>query len=442
MKSFSFVFLLAALVGNVSGAIADKVVREKIAGIDVIAYRTEIKDVVTFRGSLPAGDSFAPHENIAVPTLVGGMLDKGTTKQNKFEIAQKLENIGARISFSVGGVMTEFSGKCLRKDLPLVMSILAEELRTPAFAEEEFAKFKKHLIGDLQRSLESTDFRAEQAFAAAVFPIGHPNYEPPTKELIAAVEAAKLEDLKKFHADYYGPAQATLVAVGDIDIATLKDEIAKSFAGWSGGKARPDFEKATLPNESKEQTIAMADKPNVTVLIGQSSGLRYRDPDALALKIGTSALGSGFTGRLMATVRDKEGLTYGISAGSSSDAFSDGEWRIDASFAPQLLEKGVASTKRELDGWYAKGITAAELERVKSKTVGSYKVGLTTTDGLANALLAAVHRGFDMTWLDEFPKRVAALSLEEVNAAIKKHLRPDKMTLIKAGSVPPPVNRG
>ncbi|MGZ4986125.1 MAG: M16 family metallopeptidase, partial [Chthoniobacterales bacterium] len=200
--------------------------------------------------------------------------------------------------------------------------------------------------------------------------------------------------------------------------------------------------KATLPNESKEQTIAMADKPNVTVLIGQSSGLRYRDPDALALKIGTSALGSGFTGRLMATVRDKEGLTYGISAGSSSDAFSDGEWRIDANFAPQLLEKGVASTKREFDGWYAKGITAAELERVKSKTVGSYKVGLTTTDGLANALLAAVHRGFDMTWLDEFPKRVAALSLEEVNAAIKKHLRPDKMTLIKAGSVPPPVNRG
>src|SRR5438874_665584 len=139
MRYFSFAFLLVALTSQTFAAIADKIVREKIAGIDVIAYRSEIKEVVTFRGSLPAGDSFAPRENLAVPTLVGGMLDKGTAKQNKFEIAQRLENIGAHINFSVGGVMTEFSGKCLRKDFPLLMSILAEELRMPAFSEEEFA---------------------------------------------------------------------------------------------------------------------------------------------------------------------------------------------------------------------------------------------------------------------------------------------------------------
>ena len=442
MKFFSLlvVSLLATSVGKMSGAIADKVVREKIAGIDVIAYRTEIKDVVTFRGSFPAGDSFAPRENIAVPTLVGDMLDKGTTKQNKFEIAQKLDNIGAKLGFSVGGVMSEFRGKCLRKDLPLVLSILAEELRTPAFSEEEFAKLKKQMIGDLQREQESTDFRAGQAFSESLFPIGHPNYEPPTKDFIAAIEAAKLDDLKKFHTEYYGPAQATLVAVGDIDVASLKNEIAKSFAGWSGGKARPEFARANLPNEKKEQTIAMADKPNVTVLLGQPSGLRYREPDALALRVGTAVLGSGFTGRLMATVRDKEGLTYGIGAGMDGDAMVDGEWRISANFAPQLLEKGIASTKRELDAWCENGVTAAELERVKSNLVGTFKVGLTTTDGLATALLTAVHRGLGPAWLDEYPKRVAALSLEEVNAAIKKHLRSDKMVLIKAGSVPPPID--
>ena len=440
MKSFSFLLLslLIASTNHSLGAIADKVVREKVAGIDVIAYRTEIKDVVTFRGSFPAGDSFAPKDNIAIPTLVGDMLDKGTTRQNKFEIAQKLDNIGARIGFSVGGVMTEFRGKCLRKDLPLVLSILAEELRTPAFSEEEFGKLKKQLIGDLQRSQESTDFRANQAFSESLFPVGHPNYDPPTKDFIAAIQAARLEDLKKFHSDFYGPAQATMVTVGDIDIATLKSEIAKAFEGWSGGKTRPDFGRANLPNEKKEETIAMADKPNVTVLLGQPSGLRYREPDALALRVATAVLGSGFTGRLMATVRDKEGLTYGIGAGMDGDAMVDGEWRIVANFAPQLLDKGVAATKRELETWCDKGVSAAELERVKSNIIGSYKVGLTTTDGLATALLTAIHRGYDVSWLDEYPKRIAALSLDEVNAAIKKHLRPDKMVLIKAGSVPPP----
>ena len=379
---------------------------------------------------------------MAIPTLVGGMLDKGTTKQNKFEIAQKLENIGAHISFSVGGVMTEFRGKCLRKDLPLVLSILAEELRTPAFTEEEFAKLKKQLIGNLQRSMESTDFRAEQAFAAAVFPVGHPNYEPPTKEFISAVEAAKLEDVKKFHADYYGPAQATLVAVGDIDPATLKSEIAKSFEGWSGGKSYGEFSPAKLPNESKEQTIAMADKPNVTLLIGQTSGLRYRDPDALALKIGTAALGSGFTGQT-----DGDGARQGRSDLRHRRGHRRRRvrrWRMEdrsATSRRSYSKKAWPRPSANSTTGMRKGITAAELERVKSNIVGSFKVGLTTTDGLASALLNAVHRGYDVSWLDEFPKRVGALSLQEVNAAIKKHLRPGKMILIKAGSVPPPVNR-
>src|SRR4051794_26404362 len=91
--------------------IAEKVVREKIAGIDVLAYKMGVEDVVTIRGSFPAGDSFAGNGNMAVPTLVGEMLDKGTTKQDKFAIAQKLDGIGAKISFSVSGVMLEFRGK-------------------------------------------------------------------------------------------------------------------------------------------------------------------------------------------------------------------------------------------------------------------------------------------------------------------------------------------
>lgn len=433
---------LVAVAAHASAQIADKIVRAKIAGIDLIAYETAVENVVTFRGSLPAGDSFATEKNAAIPTLVGEMLDKGTTTQDKFAIAQKLENIGATIDFSVGGVMTEFRGKCLRKDLPLVMSLVAEQLRTPAFAEEEFAKLKKQLAGSLQRALESTDYRADQAFSETIFPKGHPNYAPPTKEFLTAIESASLADVRAFHAEYYGPAEATLVAVGDIDVEALKAEIARAFEGWTGGKRRAEFPKAKGADAAREQVVSMADKPSVTVVFGQATGLKYSDPEALALRVGTAVLGRGFTGRLMANVRDKEGLTYGISAGVSNDSFADGEWRISANFAPQLLEKGMASTNRELNSWHKDGVTAAELERVKSALIGTFKVGMATTDGLSNALLDSVHRGYDVRWLDEYTKRVAALTLPEVNAAIKKHLQPEKMTVIKAGSVPPPVNRG
>ncbi len=101
----------------------------------------------------------------------------------------------------------------------------------------------------------------------------------------------------------------------------------------------------------------------------------------------------------------------------------------------------MASTKRELDAWHERGVTSAELERVKSNLIGTFKVGLATTDGLSNALLNAIHRGYDVTWLDEYPKRISALSLEQVNGAIKKYLQPDKMMEVKAGSVPAPAKR-
>lgn len=415
--------------------LAARVVRANIAGIDLIAYPTGVKDVVTFRGSLPAGDAFAGEDNVAIPTLVGMMLDKGTTKANKFEIAEKLESVGATISFDVGTQMAEVNAKCLKKDVPLVVGLIAEQLRSPAFSAEEFEKAKKQFIGSLQRQLESTDFRAADAFTRAVYPVGHPNRQPPPEELIKAAQAAKLEDAKAFHAKYYGPAHFTLVAVGDLDAPQLQAEVGRVFAGWTGGVDPIQPAKATRTDAPQDQTVNMPDKTSVTVLIGQATGLRYRDPDALALRVGTAILGSGFTGRLMANVRDREGLTYGIGSTVAKDTFVDGDWHISATFGPALLEKGLTSTRRELKTWYEKGVTEDELERRKGDLVGSFKVGLATTDGMAGALLNAVHRGVDVTWLDEYPKRVEALTAPQVNSAIKKYLKPESMYLVKAGTV-------
>jgi zinc protease len=74
--------------------------------------------------------------------------------------------------------------------------------------------------------------------------------------------------------------------------------------------------------------------------------------------------------------------------------------------------------------------------RRKTNLVGTYKVGLATTDGMAGQLLATVHRGLPLSWLDTYPEELNALSPEQVNAAIKKYLKPDSLFIIKAGTVP------
>jgi len=438
MKRFFLPLLIAALsLGSAARAgVADTAVRQSIDGIDVVVLKTGVKDVVTLRGTLPAGDALSPDTDVAVATLTGGMLDKGTTQHDKFAIAKLLGDVGANLSFSVTNNALQVNGKCLTKDLPLVLSLLAEQLRSPAFSPEEFAKLKKQLAGRTKRALDDTDFRAEDSYTRAVYPIGHPNRDATPDEILAAAQKATLDEVKAFYAQYYGPVAMKLVIVGDVDAAVAQTELTKVFTGWTGGVAAPRLAKAGYVDASRDQTVFMPEKTNVSVIWGQATQLRYSDPDTMPLRLGTAALGSGFTGRLMANVRDKEGLTYGIASYVADDTFTDGDWRIQANFAPALLEKGIASTKRQLEGWYKDGITDAELARVKGDFVGSYKVGLATTSGLAGAILNTMNRELPLTFIDEFGAKVNAITTQQVNTAIKQHLDPTKMVLIKAGTVP------
>lgn len=427
---------LLMLSGAAAANMADQAHRSKVDGIDLITYRTNVKDVVVILAVLPAGDAMAESGNISIPTLSGMMLDRGTKALDKFAIASQLDNVGAEIGFTVGVQSLEIQAKCLKKDLPLIIELIAAELRTPALQLAEFNKAKQQFIGELEASAQNTGARASESFSRAVFPEDHPNHPHTLNEYVLAARSATLEEVRAFQTKYYGPAHMSLIAVGDVSDADTKTEIAKSFSGWSGGQDYVRPAKPASSSVASELPVPLADKPSVTMILGQATGLRYSDPDSLPLRLGTAILGRGFTGRLMSTVRDKEGLTYNIGASVGDDSIADGVWQVSASFAPALLPKGVASTRRELLKWWKEGVTDQELAVRKQGVLGSYFVGLSTTLGLAETILVNTQRGFDPTWLDAYPKAVKALTREQVNAAIKAHLNPSTMVLVEAGSVP------
>jgi len=444
-----------AVLGNASAAtpgIADRAIRSNVEGVDLIIYPMGAKDVITLVGSLPAGDVLAEQEgsNLAAATLVGMMLDKGTTKQDKFAISRQLDDVGATLGFSVGAQTTSIHGRSLKKDVRLLIRLLAEEMRFPTFPADELEKVKKQFEAGIRSQMENTDFRVRDAFSRYVYPEGHPNRQLPPQEWLTAVNSATVDDVKAFHKKHYGPTHLRLTFVGDVEPRVIQAEVRKAFGGWSGGQglAVPSKEQTEMSGEGaarpkkgelvrapSEQLISLADKASVSVMLGQATGLRYQDPDRLALSVGTAILGSGFIGRLMSTVRDKEGLTYGIGAGLSEDNFVDGSWAISASFAPALLEKGVASTRRELEKWWREGITESELDVRKSNLIGGFQIGLSTTYGMAGAIMESLERGVGIEWLDQYPKAVEALTTEQVNAAIRKYLDPEKMVLVKAGTL-------
>lgn len=409
---------------------AEQAKREKVAGLDLIVCPTEIKDVVTIHGSIAVGEAASP--NRALAHLVAGMLERGTKKRDQFEIAALLERVGVTMEFKVGTETVEFTAHCLTPDVPLVIELLAEQLREPAFQAAELKKLKTQLISETQQTLEDPDTQAGIAFSQAVFPAGHPSRKASVPELLKGFESAKLEDVRAFHREVYGPATVHLVVVGDTDPAKVKTEVEKAFSGWTGGKALAT--SALAPVVTTQKVVSMPDKTSVSVVIGQPNGLKADHPDWLALDLANAVLGKSFTSRLMGNVRDREGLTYGIGSKLTGDTFRDGLWLTRATFAPVLLDRGMESTWREIKGWYEKGITADELAYRQSALIGQFTVSLETTDGLSEQLLHAAERGFQISWLDEYPAKLRALTLKQVNAAIKKHLDPAKMSVIKAGT--------
>jgi zinc protease len=411
--------------------IAPRITRSRTAGLDLLVCPTGVQDVVTITGGFPA---FDPKQRVLAGFLAG-MLERGTAKHDASQLAAILDEVGATIEFTAAEGTLDFSARCLKKDLPLVLGLLAEELRQPAFPPDEIEKLRVQLLAEAEQSRADTDTQARVAFSQAAFPADHPNRRLLPDEVIAGLKEVSQKDLIIFHKEWIGPAAGVMVIVGDADPAACQTEVEKVFHGWTGGRQPAPVTAATALTAAVLKPVVIPGKESVSVIIGQPSGLKFADPDTLPLSLATAALGSGFTSRLISTVRDTEGLTYGIGAAAMQDTWTDGSWIIRSTFAPQLLAQGLASTDREVKLWHDEGLTQREFSYRQSAMTGAYRVSLATTEGLAETIVKTVRRGLPLTWLDEYPDAIAALKLEDVNAALKRHIQPDRLISVRSGTL-------
>ncbi|RED22552.1 zinc protease [Flavobacterium cutihirudinis] len=409
--------------------------REKIAGIDVVSVKTSAKDFVTVAASISLGNYASESKNTMIPALTASMLSKGTTLNDKFKFSEKLQKLGVNLSVNASPFKVNIGFKCLKKDLDQVVTLLAEELRNPLFDAKEFENLKQQFIGNTQQNLNDPGERGDIALAQAIYPKTNPNYSLSVEADIQNIKNATLDEVKAFHKKYFGPASMRLVIVGDTDGANLGTSLKKSFKNWNGGVVENlKFDEAAKV-AAKTEVVTIAEKPSAELYVGQYTGLKRTDADYIPFYIGNYTLGAGFAGRLMQTVRDEDGLTYNISSGLGGNIQTGGYWFVNASFNPELFQKGLDATMVQVDKWVKNGITATELENKKTNLIGSFKVGMSTTNGMARTILGFIERGLEPNYIEQYPNDIQKATLQQVNDAIKKYIQLDKMIIIKAGSL-------
>lgn len=425
-----------------TGAAAESVVdfsshmqRAMIGDIELIAIDMPIDNVVSFVGSLAAGDSLSPDDAPMLASLTAAMLDKGTTTQDRFQIAEKLDTLGAGIAFGSGEQSLNFSGKFLRSDAGSVLQILADQLRNPAFDPEVLENLKSRQQSGLLQAIDDPDYRAGAQLSRLLYPENHINYSTPIDQLIADLEATTVDDLAAFHQAHYGAKSMKLIFAGDIDFEQLKAAVGNAFDGWTEGSTYPELDTTQLENRELSERIYIEDKTSVAVRFGYNTDLQRTADDYLPFMVGNYILGGSFHSRLMTEVRKNRGLTYDIRARHEGDILTPGNWLLSASFAPSMLADGLEAAREVVAQWYSEGVTEQEVRAAIETLTGSYIVGLSTTGSVAGQVHSFMQRGFAPEYIDAYPLRVRQLTAEDVNRAIQQYFDPTKLIEVVAGSL-------
>ncbi len=369
------------------------------------------------------------------------MLARGTRHRTKLQLAGDLEAVGAELEFETDPFAVNVAGRALAKDLSLLLTTLAEELREPSFPADELEKLKQQTVAAIREEQANTRARAYERLTQLVFEQANPFYQHAGEQLIASINSITVADVRRFYEERYGGRSLILSIAGAVSASDVAAQFRAAFGAFVGpASVAVEIVDPAQPTATQRDVVLLQDKANVDIMLGSAAPLRRDAADYYAALIANSALGeSTLSSRLGLQVRDREGLTYGIGSRFRAPSLAAGPWYIAVSVNPQNVEQAINSALNVLREYVEHGIRADELADEKSAAIGSFKVALATNAGLAEALWNAEFYRLGLDYVDRYPQLIEAVTLDEVNAAIRKYFRPEHLTVIIAGDYQAPV---
>jgi zinc protease len=374
--------------------------------------------------------------------FAGAMLDKGTRSKTRQQIRDTLDRLKARVSIGGGATAATASVDTDREHLPEVLKLVREFFREPSFPPDEFDKLKQESLAALEQQKTDPQALAGNMFARISRPhytSEDPRYTRTFAEEVAAVEALTLDQVKEFHASFYGASDATAAVVGDFDAAVVEPALREAFGDWKSPGKFVRIAEDYRDVAARTEIIPTPDKANAVYLAGFGFAMRDDDPEYPAITIGGYMLGGGFLNSRLATrIRQKEGLSYGVGGGfSASPLDKDASFSAQMIYAPQNVEKLGVAFREEIERAAREGFTKEELESAKGGWLQARQVSRSNDGALAGLLSGYLFFGRDLTFDAQREASIRALTPAMVNAAIQKHLNYARMISVRAGDFKP-----
>ncbi len=406
-------------------------------GIVLVGQVRPADPVVVAQMRIAAGALADPDDLPGLATFTARMLSRGQAGRTFSAFNELTDGLGASLGVDAGRLFVDLGIRCLREDVATLLDLAADVLRRPDFPEDEIELVRQELLAAVRESEQSTAAVADLAMRRRLYPEGHPYAR---RQIGDADSLSRISrgDLVTFHARHYGAGTMSVAVVGGVEsLGAVADLLTERFGGWAPEVAAPDLPVAAVAPPVTVRDDRPVPGKSQTDLVMVVPTLDRGHPDYYALDTATVILGQlGLSGRLGAEVRDRRGLSYGVSSSIATGRESS-LFVARAGVSPTDADQAIAAITDEIRRLQREDVSAEELADAQSYLTGVLPVALERSAGVASTLLSIEYYGLGLDYLDRYPAVINALTVDDLRRAAATHLDPDRLVVVTAGPAIP-----
>ncbi|MBL8907125.1 MAG: insulinase family protein [Rhizobiales bacterium] len=398
-------------------------------GIKAWLVQSPTIPLIAMNFAFKGGAALDPPGKEGLANFLTGMLDEGAGDIDSKTFQTMASDLAMKMSFSSDRDSFEGSFQTLSRNRDEAFRLLKLALTSPRFEEEPMERVRGQFLVSARLDLEEPEKMASRAWMKRTFgdhPYGRESDGTP--ESLARITT---QDLRDLHARLFTRQGLLISVVGDIDAETLKTLLDDTFG------ALPDHPPPAQPAEAlaapgPSLEVIDRDMPQSIMVFG-GPGIRRDDPDFIPAYIMAEILGGGGLGsRLTEEVREKRGLTYGVSLGLYPLDYAGlvlGSLGTRNEKAGEALEVVKSVMKRFAE----EGPTQRELDEAKTYLTGSYPLRFDSNTKIARQLLAIQQDDLGIDYIKRRNAMIEAVTLDQVKAQAKRLIDPGKMIVTVVG---------
>jgi zinc protease len=407
--------------------------------------------MVDVQVDLDAGGRRDPADKAGLASLMASALDYGVRATpieaalDENALSEAWADLGAGFGASAGSDRMSFSLRSLTEPQVLAQAIAlaARQLGQPSFPDAVWQRERAKWVASLKEADTRPDTIAARAYNQAVYG-SHPYGYELTAASLARIRVA---DFRSLHAQVVRPCAAKVSVVGALERAQVDALVAQLFARVPAAScsAAANAADAARPVVPEVQPLQQATEKRITFAAAQAQvylgqpGIRRNSGDFFAMLVGNHILGgSGFGSRLTEAVREKRGLTYGISS-SFSPGLHAGAFTISFKTRPDQADQALALTRQVLQEFVAQGPTEAELQAAKANLVGGFALRIDSNRKLLDNVANIAWNGLPLDYLDTWSQRIEALTVQDIRSAWARTVRPEALATVVLGATSAPA---